>query len=47
MKSLIRGIRLILFIWIGLVVIAIALGFVHQARKSQGRPTATTAGEKR
>ena len=47
MKSLIRGIRLIFFIWIGLVVIAIALGFVHQARKSHVRQSPVTQGEKR
>ncbi len=47
MKSLIRGIRLIFLIWVGLVVIAIALGFVHQARKSHLRPTQVNVGEER
>ena len=35
MTSLVRGIRLILLIWIGLVVFAIVLGFVHQAVQPQ------------
>lgn len=48
MKSLFRGMRLIFFIWIGLVVLAIALGFVHQAVQSRGhRQARPVAGESR
>lgn len=39
-SSLFRGVRLIFLIWIALVILAIALGFVHQAHRHSNRAPA-------
>lgn len=42
-RSLFRGIRLVFLIWILLIVIVIALGFVHQAVSRAHKPTRPAA----